>query len=116
MQQNSKADSIIAKKIRMLRASKNVSREEFAMYIGINRFSLTNWESGASEPPQNYKEKIDAEFSTAVAEILSLEMESEKEVSNYLTCLQCLPDMQVHALKNLSACIATIIRAKERRK
>lgn len=117
MQQNNRTpDDVMAKKIRMLRAAKNVSREEFAMYMGISRFSITGWENGSTVPSQRYRDKIDAEFSAEVAEILSSENEPETAQNGYLTCLRCLPDIPTHSLRSLSNCIATLIRAREQRR
>lgn len=114
-QSNAKADALIAKKVRMLRAAKNLSRENFAYYMGIGRLSIANWEGGISAPSPAQKEMIEAEFDAVLTEMLRADDDEATSQGCYLTCLRCLPDMSTHTLKSLNECIATLIKNRERK-
>lgn len=111
-----KVNTAIARKLRMLRAAKNVGWEEFSRYLGYSRFTISSWESGESEPSAEQKGLIEAEFAEVLRELHESEDGKDSLQAKYLICLKCLPDLSETHLKDLNSSITNLLKVKEKKR
>ena len=111
-QKNERANTAVAKKVRMLRAAKNVSREEFSRYMGANSYSVSYWEAGANVPSTEQMGKIDAEFAEVLKELYESEGGQDVSHEHYLSCLKHVTKLSETHLKDLDLCIKNLLKIR----
>lgn len=90
--------STLNERLKKLRTSKNLTQEECARFLSINRATLANWETGRTEPDVQMLVAIANFFAVSLDDLLGRQSPSSTPVSEVnqeiMALLQALPEKE----------------------
>jgi transcriptional regulator with XRE-family HTH domain len=85
---------MLSKKLKVLRAEKDISQDDLAAYMGVKRNTISNWENEVSKPDSDQLQKLSAFFGTSIDTLLDNQIKEQKSElvaeskSNYIVATE----------------------------